>query len=655
MVYTSATATAAELHALRLGAAGRAARRAARRRAARSPARSRRSRPTVIRAAKESLNGIDLWDVKRCYRFEQGFTFELNLSGVADELRDAFVEKRDADTIERAEHDDRQAHDRGRRRRRAARRHDHRHRRLGLAAQADVARAGDRCARRSTDLTVVSLRRARRRPAVRGRQGAQGRLRVRARSTRSRSSRTSAPPARPARSRRIELDEGMFLLGLQAAAWRVPFLPTRVGLGSDVVDASTRAPHGRVAVRRRRGARRRAGAAPRRRARPPEPRRRARQRPVPRPDLYFDDLLLHGRDRARFVCVEQLVATEDLAERTARSHTLRISRLMVDGVVEAPNGAHFTDVRARLRPRRGVPEGVRGRRAESPEAWDAFKATYLDVATKPSTSEGGRSRDHDATATRADVCVVAVAECFRGDGEILANPIGTIPMIGGRLARATLRARPGDDRRRGAARRQRRCPSASTDATRSIEALEPVPHDVRRRVVGPAPRDDGRAARSTAFGNQNIACIGDWRKPKAQLLGIRGAPGNTINHTTSATGSRTTRRGVRRAGRRRVAASATTAPPQLGDWRARASTSSAASSPTSACSTSRRPTTACGSGRVHPGVTVDEVVAATGLRARRRRRRRAGDAAADRRGARGCIARGHRSRTALRDQEVPEP
>jgi enoyl-CoA hydratase len=56
--------------------------------------------PTVIRAAKESLNGIDLWDVKRSYRFEQGFTFELNLAGVSDELRDAFVEGRDADTSE---------------------------------------------------------------------------------------------------------------------------------------------------------------------------------------------------------------------------------------------------------------------------------------------------------------------------------------------------------------------------------------------------------------------------------------------------------------------------------------------------------------------------------------------------------------------------
>jgi enoyl-CoA hydratase len=45
----------------------------------------------VIRRAKECLNGIDVVDVKRSYRFEQGFTFELNLSGVSDEARDAFV------------------------------------------------------------------------------------------------------------------------------------------------------------------------------------------------------------------------------------------------------------------------------------------------------------------------------------------------------------------------------------------------------------------------------------------------------------------------------------------------------------------------------------------------------------------------------------
>ena len=51
---------------------------------------------TVMRAAKQALNGIDPVDVNRSYRFEQGFTFELNLAGVADEARDAFVEKRDA-------------------------------------------------------------------------------------------------------------------------------------------------------------------------------------------------------------------------------------------------------------------------------------------------------------------------------------------------------------------------------------------------------------------------------------------------------------------------------------------------------------------------------------------------------------------------------
>jgi enoyl-CoA hydratase len=96
MVYTAAIATADELH--RFGSVlevvdpselRAAARGVAKRIAAKSP--------TVIRAAKQCLNGIDPVDVKRSYRYEQGFTFELNLSGVADEARKAFVEKRDAD------------------------------------------------------------------------------------------------------------------------------------------------------------------------------------------------------------------------------------------------------------------------------------------------------------------------------------------------------------------------------------------------------------------------------------------------------------------------------------------------------------------------------------------------------------------------------
>lgn len=93
MVYTGERATAAELHAygsiLRVVEPGEL-RGTARAVAARIAEKS----PTVIRAAKESLNGIDPVDVKRSYRFEQGFTFELNLSGVSDEARRAFVEKR---------------------------------------------------------------------------------------------------------------------------------------------------------------------------------------------------------------------------------------------------------------------------------------------------------------------------------------------------------------------------------------------------------------------------------------------------------------------------------------------------------------------------------------------------------------------------------
>ena len=97
MVYTSATATAGELQAF--GSVLQVVPRDELRDVAMEVAATIAAKsPTVIRAAKESLNGIDLWDVKRSYRYEQGFTFELNLSGVADEHRDAFVGKRQTDT-----------------------------------------------------------------------------------------------------------------------------------------------------------------------------------------------------------------------------------------------------------------------------------------------------------------------------------------------------------------------------------------------------------------------------------------------------------------------------------------------------------------------------------------------------------------------------
>ena len=95
MVYTATNVTAAELHAFGtvLEVVPRAELRDTALRVAGAIA---TKSPTVIRAAKESLNGIDPVDVRRSYRYEQGFTFELNLSGVSDEARDAFVDKRDA-------------------------------------------------------------------------------------------------------------------------------------------------------------------------------------------------------------------------------------------------------------------------------------------------------------------------------------------------------------------------------------------------------------------------------------------------------------------------------------------------------------------------------------------------------------------------------
>jgi enoyl-CoA hydratase len=95
MVYTGEKATAAELHAYgsvyKVVDAGELVS-AARALAASIAEKS----PTIIRRAKESLNGIDPVDVKRSYRFEQGFTYELNLSGVSDEARQAFIDKREA-------------------------------------------------------------------------------------------------------------------------------------------------------------------------------------------------------------------------------------------------------------------------------------------------------------------------------------------------------------------------------------------------------------------------------------------------------------------------------------------------------------------------------------------------------------------------------
>ena len=133
--------------------------------------------------------------------------------------------------------------------------------------------------------------------------------------------------------------------------------------------------------------------------------------------------------------------------------------------------------------------------------------------------------------SRAEVCVVALAECFRGDGEIVANPIGTIPMIAGRLARASFE--PDLMATDGEAALIANDEAFAWPSGKVVEYYNPyrsmfdVVWSGRRHVVMGATQID-------PYGNQNFAAIGsDYAAPKTQLIGFRGAPGNTVNHATS--------------------------------------------------------------------------------------------------------------------------
>jgi len=125
-------------------------------------------------------------------------------------------------------------------------------------------------------------------------------------------------------------------------------------------------------------------------------------------------------------------------------------------------------------------------------------------------------------ATRGEVCVVACAEAWRGDGAILASPMGLIPSLGARLARLTfapdLLLTDGE--------------AYLVDETGQVEGWLPYRQVFTMLAAGRRHVMMG-AAQIDRYGNQNISCIGDWRRPRAQLLGVRGAPGNTVNHPVS--------------------------------------------------------------------------------------------------------------------------
>ena len=170
LFFTAATVDAATLH--HFGSVHEVVPRAELDEAALRVARDIAGKDTrVIRAAKEALNLIDVQPVNARYRMEQGFTFELNLAGVSDEHRDAFAGTRRATN-------DRQENDFGRCRLGYPERHDHRYRRLGIAAQADGVRA-DAVAHRCEGSDGRHVRRTGPRAVVFGRQGQARLLRLR--------------------------------------------------------------------------------------------------------------------------------------------------------------------------------------------------------------------------------------------------------------------------------------------------------------------------------------------------------------------------------------------------------------------------------------------------------------------------------------------
>ena len=187
----------------------------------------------------------------------------------------------------------------------------------------------------------------------------------------------------------VELDEGMLQWGLYAAALRLPFLPTRAGLGSDVMKIN---PHLKLVKS------------------PYQDGEELVAMPALRldvalihmnradscgngqflgPDPFFDDLFCMAAKR-RFMSCEKIIPTEELL-REGSVHTLRINRMMVDGVVEAPGGAHFTECPPDY-PRDEAFQKEYAATAKDPEAWNAFKARYLELGSDQEYRDAVRAR-----------------------------------------------------------------------------------------------------------------------------------------------------------------------------------------------------------------------------------------------------------------------
>ncbi|MET8579175.1 CoA-transferase [Streptomyces sp. NPDC005012] len=131
--------------------------------------------------------------------------------------------------------------------------------------------------------------------------------------------------------------------------------------------------------------------------------------------------------------------------------------------------------------------------------------------------------------TRAEYCVVACAEAWRDAGEVLASPMGTVPAIGARLARLTFS--PDLLLTDGEALLMADVPAIGRRPG-VVEGWLPFRQHLTLTATGRRHVMMG-ASQIDRHGNQNISCVGDWTRPTRQLLGVRGAPLNTVNNPTS--------------------------------------------------------------------------------------------------------------------------
>jgi acyl CoA:acetate/3-ketoacid CoA transferase beta subunit len=161
----------------------------------------------------------------------------------------------------------------------------------------------------------------------------------------------------------------------------------------------------------------------------------------------------------------------------------------------------------------------------------AASASTTGASTAGTSAAGASGAGAPAAVRRADVCAVACAEAFRGDGEILASAFGIAPALGARLARLTfapdLLLSDGEALLLAEAHPLGPLPpDAVVEGWLPFRSVFDVVASGRRHVMMMPSQLD-------RYGNMNISCIGDHARPRAQLIGARGAPGNTINHRTS--------------------------------------------------------------------------------------------------------------------------